>query len=415
MKKLSVLFIALILLVCGCEKYQVQETVDNGNPLYYIENSEYGYMVYENHVELTEFFGSSSETVELPKTVFDTEANRDKPLTVIGNAAFNENTGTRYLIIPDSVTEIKSGAFHACFGLEKVTLGKNIEKIGSSAFYECSGIKEIVIPDSVKFIGDYAFNRCASLSILELGNGVSEIGEDAFSGCKSLKNVTGGSSLKIVGSNAFNDTPWFDSMTEEFSGIGSVLLKYNGSASEITVPDNFISVSDAFADNKLLTAVSFPKTLETIGNNSFAGCTALEKVNIPEGVSYIGHSAFKDTPYLKSLDSADGFCVVGDGILLKYTGNSTGIKIPDNVKYISDAFRENQTLSEIRIGDNTETLGRDAFFRCPELKIVIISGSVKHIDEFAFDGTNITEFYTSGNKYAEKWAEDYGLNNIITK
>ena len=415
LKKLSVLFISLTLMLCGCEKYQEPEVPSSNEPLYYIESTEYGYMVYDDYIELTEFFGSSSETVQLPEKLYDAYAKVDKPLKVIGNAAFNENTGTRILVIPDSVTEIKSGAFHGCFGLETVTLGNNLTTIGNSAFHECSGIREIVIPDSVESIGDYAFNRCASMTKLSLGSGVTQIGEDAFGGCVSLEEVTGGESLNTIGSSAFEGTPWFNGLADEFSGIASVLLKYNGSASEITVPDTFTSVSDAFTGNETITSVALSESFKAIGNNAFAGCTKLKSINIPESVSYIGHSAFEGTPYFETLDNDGGFCIVGNGILIKYTGPQSGIKIPDDVKFISDAFRENQTLSEVRIGDNTETIGRDAFFRCPNLRVVFMSTTVKHIDEFAFDGSDIMEFHTSGNKYTEKWAKDYGLSNIITE
>lgn len=417
MKKLSILLLVLTFVLCGCgsdkapsENIAAEQAANE--PMYYIESPEYGYLVYEDYVELKEFFGSATETVEIPAMFYDAEAKVEKPLKIIGHNAFNSDSGARYLTIPDTVTEIRSSAFRECQGIETVTLGKNVKTIGNSAFAECTSIREIVIPDSVEYIGDFAFHKCATATSVALGSGVTEIGESAFNGCLSVETVSGGESLKLVNSDAFGNTPWLNGLSEEFSGIGSVLLKYNGSATEVEIPQSFKSVSNAF-EGMQITRISFPEGFETIGNNAFADCTALSDVAIPKTVSAIGNDAFENTPYFESLTSEDGFCVVGDGVLIKYEGTASGLMIPDTVKYISNAFDGNEYISEVRIGNNVETIGRDAFESCPKLTMVIMSEAVKHIDEYAFYGSDILEFNASGNKYAAKWAKDYGLSNII--
>lgn len=412
MKRLLSLLLCVTLVLCACGK-QEEVITETSDPLYYIENDIYGYNVYETYVELTDFFGSPNEIVEIPEEFLDTQTKKNKPLKVIGKSAFNQDSGARYVTIPDSVVEIKSGAFRNCGGMESIKIGKNVKTIGNNAFYECTGIKELVIPDSVTNIGAFAFTRCASIVTLDLGNGLSQIGENAFEGCASLEEVKGGKELSIVGSSAFAKTPWYESLSEEFAGIEGVLLKYNGTESDIEIPGKFTSVADAFAGNTSIKSVKLPKSFKAVANNAFEGCSALQNVSIPDSVSYIGGGAFAGTPFIESLNSEDDFCVVGDGVLLKYTGDSSSLKIPDNIKFISDAFFGNETIAEVKMGEGTETIGRDAFAECPALDMVIITESVKHIDEYAFSGTEINEFYTSGNVYAKNWAKEYGLKNII--
>ncbi len=412
MKKLFIILSVFALVLCGCSK-QEQEVQTSSEPMYYIEHGEYSYYVYEDHTELKEFLGSASDRVELPATFYDSERKIDLPLTVIGRNAFNRDSGARFLVIPDSVTTIKSAAFMDCIGLEEVVLGRGITTIESGAFSGCWGIKSINIPDSVQYIGDMAFAKCASVEKINLGAGLLKLGDGAFSGCLSLSEVTAGAALYDVGSDAFENTPWLDGLSDEFSCLGGVLVKYNGSASEVTIPENVTSIAEAFEGNTEISSVKIPGSVTAVCQEAFRGCTALETVEIPDSVTMIGSYAFADTPYLNTLKSNDGFCVVGDGVLLKYTGDDLSFKIPDNVKYISDAFRENNEICDVRIGDNTHTIGEDAFFRCESLEMVIISPEVSYIDPFAFDGCEIAEFNTEDNKYALKWAKENGIANIV--
>ena len=47
------------------------------------------------------------------------------------------------MTIPDSVTEIKHGAFESCSGLKAVTIGNSVESIENSSFAFCSGLKNV--------------------------------------------------------------------------------------------------------------------------------------------------------------------------------------------------------------------------------------------------------------------------------
>ena len=154
-----------------------------------------------------------------------------KIVTTIGSNAFpyvyNENLTHRItsLVIPNTVTDIESGAFsgsglsellipnsvvtigYAAFEghyLDSLTIGNSVVTIGPRAFRNHS-ISNLVIPNSVVTIGTEAFSRVgqyASFTDLVLGNNVQLIGDSAFGG-HNLSTVVIPSSVNYLGNGAF--------------------------------------------------------------------------------------------------------------------------------------------------------------------------------------------------------------------
>ena len=65
--------------------------------------------------------------------------------------------------LPDSITEIRSGAFENCTELSDIELPSTLIYIGVSAFENCSSLKTITIPRSVDNIDSGAFEGCRNL------------------------------------------------------------------------------------------------------------------------------------------------------------------------------------------------------------------------------------------------------------
>lgn len=414
LKFFALVFSAVLALMClsGCgSSSNTASNTKYTEPLYYAENDTYGYYIYEDHAELKKFFGTSTLEVTIPSEVPDSKSGKDLPLTVIGKGSFNADSGVQTLNIPDSVTEIRSGAFHDCLGLETVNFGKNVKKIGANAFAGCMGLININLSDSVESIGAYAFSGCSTLEKLELKN-VKEIGDNAFEKCISMNTVSGGENLTLIGKDAFSGTPWFESQTDEFVTIGKSLVKYNGNAAEIELDGKIEGVSNAFAGKDNITKINMP-SVKFICNNAFIGCTALSDVTLSDDAEFIGCGAFEGTAYMTNLTAdKDGFVIVGK-VLVKYIGDSTSVRIPKGIKMISDAFKGNETIVDIATGDSVKTIGLDAFYKCSNLKTVIIGKNVSSIDSSAFDDCTISEFNAGTNAYAAYWAVDAGLSNVI--
>ena len=87
-------------------------------------------------------------------------------------------TSLKEIVIPDGVTEISHSAFRGA-GLEKVTLGKNVESFEPWAFGECANLKSIDLPDGFKEIGSYSLADTA-LESIEFPDGLTKIYDYAF-------------------------------------------------------------------------------------------------------------------------------------------------------------------------------------------------------------------------------------------
>lgn len=98
--------------------------------------------------------------------------------------------------------------------------GKPVTSIGEGAFENCTSLTNVVIGNSVKSIGDYAFEDCSSLTNIVIGNSVTSIGMDAFSECSSLTSIEIPNSVKSISDGAFS---YCSSLTS---------IKFNGTKAE---------------------------------------------------------------------------------------------------------------------------------------------------------------------------------------
>lgn len=106
------------------------------------------------------------------------------------------------------VTAVSSSAFANKQGLEKVVIGKNVQKIGANAFSGCASLKTVSFKSgsALKNIDKRAFYKCISLKSITIPAKVTNIGKQAFYGCKKLKKITIKTTKLTnsrVGSNAF--------------------------------------------------------------------------------------------------------------------------------------------------------------------------------------------------------------------
>ena len=230
------------------------------------------------------------------------------------------------LIIPDGVTEIKSGAFAQCKKLESVVIPNSVNYIPDSSFDFCSTLKTATIPAHAT-IGACAFRKCTALESVTITKGGKTVAPAldygwiatmAFSECRNLKKF-------------------------EFpTGIHRV--------------DGY-----AFSDCTSLASVSIPEGVRAIEEGAFRGCVQMKKVTIPGSVSWIGENAFERCLEL------------------------TEVMIPDKVEFIGYcAFHSCEKLERVSLPDSLKTIGFQAFWHCPKLKHVVLPKDVR-IFANAFD------------------------------
>ncbi len=138
----------------------------------------------------------------------------------------------------------------------------------------------------------------------------------------------------------------------------------------------------------IITEITIPKTVKTIGNGAFAFCSKLAKVIIPEGSSLetIGQYSFYGCTNLETVEipSESKLNTIDDSafyVCLKLSK----IKLPASLKKIgNDAFSSCVALtSDILAGTSVEKIGKNAF-NDTEITTITIPASVEEIGESAF-------------------------------
>jgi hypothetical protein len=175
-------------------------------------------------------------------------------------------------------------------------------------------------------------------------------------------------------------------------------------------PVTVISIT-TIKNNAYLNSVSLPDTVQEICNNIFAYCTNLSEVKISKNLKKIGCSAFFGTAWFKALD--DEFVIVGDGVLIKYNGDSRDVVVPEEVKYLSDAFSETSKIISIELPSSVTGFSDYAFYNCSSLSEINIPSHISDIGIHAFDKTTWImlqddEFATVGNSVLVSYNGDGG-------
>lgn len=179
--------------------------------------------------------------------------------------------------------------------------GVPVTAISGNAFIYAP-VVNLILPDTLTTIKNGAFYNCAALTAVKIPDNVTKIEDYAFYCCTMLDEVTIPSKCADIGGLAFYNTPWFDSLTDEFAVFGDgVLLDYNGSGKTVVIPADVKSLSSAFYNNTSVISVTLSETAVRIGNAAFAGCISLTSAEIPDSVTYIGDSAFRGCGALGTL------------------------------------------------------------------------------------------------------------------
>lgn len=171
------------------------------------------------------------------------------------------------------------------------------------------------------------------------------------------------------------------------------LKKCEDNGRSITVDEGVrIICADAFKDRKALHTIILPQTLETIGEESFRGCSNLEAMDVPEKTSRICSSAFRDCISMKSLKVRNGYINIGERAF-ENCASLESISLPDGLTEIyGGVFNSCKSLVHIDLPKNLTILGESAFSDCVCLEKIEVPEAVVKIDDLAFNGcTNLTK------------------------
>ena len=323
-----------------------------------------------------------------------------------GNEDITSVTFDRYCLMDT----VDANTFRDCANLTSITLSEYIVNIDKTAFTGTAwinsndilyyidaynGIKRAVlyvgnggmvrIPYDVTEIAPNAFRGVTTITgiVFTENTRLTEIPAGAFEGCSSLSTVTLVSAIKTIGDNAFSGTPYLNALTAEFVVVGGKLVRYNGSASAVTLPAGITALdASAFSGKSDIVSVDMSATSITeIPAGAFSGMTSLTTVIFAPSTVYVGSGAFTGTGYLAAFEASDDDLLIaaaGDGALLiaAKSGPASAV-IPENVSYIpTHVFKGNTHLTEITFTAPV-TVETGAFNGCAFLQTV---NGIEYVD-----------------------------------
>ena len=173
--------------------------------------------------------------------------------------------------IPENVVVVANDALRDSWSSEKERRGAVVDYDGGGVYTDKYHIVKLDFSDATGLttINNQAALNCSEISgVLDLSNTkVETLGKSAFSGCTGITGVILPTTLKNIGS-------------EE---SGSVFRGCTGM--------EYVRTAGGDAD----AVFELPETLQTIGRQSFYGCTGFPdntSVTIPSSVTYVGSEAF---------------------------------------------------------------------------------------------------------------------------
>ncbi len=187
-------------------------------------------------------------------------------------------------------------------------------------------------------------------------------------------------------------------------------VQYGGKSYNVTAIGN-----DAFQMCNMVTGISLPSSIITIGNNAFKGCN-ITSFELPKSVTSLGNDILNGCKSLESIivnnqntvfDSRFNCNAIIETSTNKLIAGCKNTTIPNNVteigryafigqdvKYIEipnsvltigeNAFSGCQLLDSICIPDATTFIGASAFYYCKAMKKLTIGKSVMNIGQGAF-------------------------------
>ena len=239
-------------------------------------------------------------------------------ITTIGGSIFRGNTTATEIIIPNSITNIKSYAFYKCEKIEKIVIPNSVTTIDSSAFGYCKAAKQLVLPGSItEELGYSVFSNCTSLTEVIIPNSISKISLSTFEGCTSLKNVIISNSVTNIHNYAFDECTALEKIVipDSVERLGHQAFRGCTALKDIVIPD---SVGDfgvnCFENCTSLEEIALPNLAFEISAEMFKGCTALKKVTIPYSVIQIRTNAFLNCTSLEEITIPNSVKRVNDGV-----------------------------------------------------------------------------------------------------
>lgn len=276
-------------------------------------------------------------------------------VTFIGDHAFKKCSNLKTIEnIPSTLNDIEGWCFEST-ALESVDLSNTeITIMKDGVFFNNNSLTSITLPNKLENFWDNAFNGCTALNNIDMPSTVKGIYNSVFEGCTSLSNVTWNEGCTTLGNHVFKNCP----------------------LAAVTFPKTLGSIGEwAFEGTKLETVDLSNTQITRLPKGCFYNCQQLSDVKLPIALTDIGECAFYKSAiasitFPSSLQKIDAWA-------FQFT-QLTNVVIPTKTGHIGDgAFSDNANLTTVFINGVKCYLAVNAFANCGSLKDVYITSNVK--------------------------------------
>lgn len=352
----------------------------------------------------------------------------------ISDACFKDCSSLQKVVFPKSLESINNSAFENATALKQVDLSNTtVHNISTSSFAGCRSLEQVSLAENTDTIGNLAFSGCSNLAEVRNTNHVKIVFDGAFEGTKLFDAVQNGPVM--IGSVLYQYKGTIEdkeySVPETVTCIAAKALA-NQNIQSIKLNKELMYIGKGAFDNCTnLLSLTVPSSVDYIGSST--GCSSLASLILKEGdkklelgtlsdnkikkfymgrnvssqldwmpelenltigkyVKYIG-SDFSSSEKLTNLELEDADDVLDFGnnpmvgrVTSLYMGRNVRVNygmIANSAEYEANSFKN---LTDITIGDRIESICKFLCFKNQVMRELIIPGTVKNIEPYAFCG-----------------------------
>lgn len=153
---------------------------------------------------------------------------------------------------------------------------------------------------------------------------------------------------------------------------------------------------------EMLSTVTIPNSIISIGEKAFMGCTSLKSIDIPSSVTTICRAAFASCSYLENVTLHDGLEMI-DVAAFNLCKSLKSIVIPNTVTTMgNNAFSECDSLESVSLSTNLKRIEYGSFEKCTSLTTITNFENIEYIGSGVFYYTPFLENLPNGINYFGK-------------
>jgi hypothetical protein len=244
------------------------------------------------------------------------------------------------------------------------------------------------------------------------GSGNATVTDGPTEGDLVIPAELDGHPVIAIGARAFR---WDDITSVTFPDsvetIGDYAFEHCFYLASVTFASGLVSIGKEAFYTCSLTSLDLPDSVKSLGDSAFCHCSGLASVSIGAGVADIGKNAFWDCPALERFEVAPANAAFASpgGVLFTKDGKTlllfppakgvTAYEVPSGTKTIATgAFSACSNLVSVAFPDGLEDIGEGAFSGCQNLSSAPFPDGLRNIGDSAFqDCTTLVSLSIPGS------------------